>query len=497
MNYNLLEEEWLPVLWKNGVTNRVGIIEALTQAHRIRQIAASNPMDRVAILRFLLALLYWCKWNTDDVNAPPGGSIPEEWINFLNNHKQLFDLIGDQSRFYQDHDVGGEEVAVTNLLHDLPSGTNIAHFRHVKDFHDGLCLACCAVGLLRWPGFASASKFGKKEQMAACINGNTPAYSIRTSSNLLETLWLSWPSSSPVNGDAPVWKGADEASPPGFLKNMTWRSRSILLAPQDIHSGCCCYCSKPTDYLIKEIIFRPGWPRPSKEPWTDDPQLLWVENKDNRGKVKRIIPKWPGPNEALEGHAAIWRSVLQGLLQYPVVNQTVPTQFHTTLVGASQALYKHAETHIVDMPGLDSNITQDLLNELNWLRELSWKTTSARTIDWEKRPKGHVVIDALCSTAGKGQAIRSGLCVFSFLAEKELEEAFERLIQDLASADPADTDSHAQWLGNWTEEVREIIYRNVREVIGFTTTGSPLHRREARHQANEAVRKLFLMKGAK
>ena len=63
MNYNLLEEKWIPVLWKDGHSGRVGIIEALTEAGRIRQIAASNPMDRLAILRFLLALLYWCKRN--------------------------------------------------------------------------------------------------------------------------------------------------------------------------------------------------------------------------------------------------------------------------------------------------------------------------------------------------------------------------------------------------------------------------------------------------
>ncbi len=61
MNYNLIEEKWIPVLWRDGSTGRVGIREALAQAHHIRQIAASNPMDRLAILRFLLALLYWCK----------------------------------------------------------------------------------------------------------------------------------------------------------------------------------------------------------------------------------------------------------------------------------------------------------------------------------------------------------------------------------------------------------------------------------------------------
>ncbi|MFH1069494.1 MAG: type I-E CRISPR-associated protein Cse1/CasA [Candidatus Glassbacteria bacterium] len=63
MSYNLLDEQWIPVLWADGKNSRVGIMEALTQAGRIRQVAASNPMDRFAVIRFLLALLYWCKDN--------------------------------------------------------------------------------------------------------------------------------------------------------------------------------------------------------------------------------------------------------------------------------------------------------------------------------------------------------------------------------------------------------------------------------------------------
>lgn len=497
MNYNLLEEKWLPVLWKNGNPNRVGIIEALTQAHRIRQIAANNPMDRVAILRFLLALLYWCKGNSDDANAPPGGSFSKEWLKKLDDNEHLFNLLGDEdhSGFYQDHDVRGNAVAATKLLHDLPSATNIAHFRHVQDFHDGLCLACCAMGLLRWPGVAPAMKAGPLEQMTACLNGNTPAYSIRTGANLLETLWLNWPINSPVDGDAPVWQKSEEGSPLGFLKGMTWRSRRILLAPpdeqgkRDISAGRCCYCGEPTDRLVKSILFRPGWQRPSKEPWSDDPQLLRVDVKDNKGRVKKIIPPWPGPNEALEYHAATWRPVLNGLLQYKVGNHTDPTQFHTTLIGASQALYKHAETHVVPMPGLDPDIKRDLLNEWGWLKQLTWKTTAARTADWEKRPKDHEVINTLCSTAAKGHAIRSGLCAVSFLAEKELQKAFEKLTQGLASADLADTNAQAKVLENWKEEVGEILRRNVDQVVEFTTTGSPLRRREARRGVNEAILK--------
>ena len=45
--YNLLDEGWIPVLWHDGTVNRIGIKDALAQAHRIRQIAATN-FERLA-----------------------------------------------------------------------------------------------------------------------------------------------------------------------------------------------------------------------------------------------------------------------------------------------------------------------------------------------------------------------------------------------------------------------------------------------------------------
>lgn len=47
MSFNLLQENWIPVLYTNGHPDRVSIRTALTEAHEIRQIAASNPMDNV------------------------------------------------------------------------------------------------------------------------------------------------------------------------------------------------------------------------------------------------------------------------------------------------------------------------------------------------------------------------------------------------------------------------------------------------------------------
>ena len=101
-DYNLLTENWIPVLWSNGHTGRIGITEALTQAGRIRQIAASNPMDRLAIFRFLLALLYWCRGNPPvGAEAFPDDSFPSSWFNKLEENSHRFNLLGGGKRFYQ------------------------------------------------------------------------------------------------------------------------------------------------------------------------------------------------------------------------------------------------------------------------------------------------------------------------------------------------------------------------------------------------------------
>ncbi len=76
MDYSLLDEAWIPVLFKNGETIRLGMRDALAQASQIRQIAATNPIDRVAILRFLLALL---------TNRPSDGEPGTVWAR----HRRL------------------------------------------------------------------------------------------------------------------------------------------------------------------------------------------------------------------------------------------------------------------------------------------------------------------------------------------------------------------------------------------------------------------------
>ena len=108
-NYNLLVKPWIPILWTDGKAGRVGIRTALTEAGRIRQIAASNPMDNVALLRLLLAVLQWCKpsltgGERDRLERAVG--IPDDWVEEKlgaeGHPNAAFDLQGAGARFYQD-----------------------------------------------------------------------------------------------------------------------------------------------------------------------------------------------------------------------------------------------------------------------------------------------------------------------------------------------------------------------------------------------------------
>ena len=504
-NYNLLVESWIPVLRTDGKYGRVGVREALTQAGRIRQIAASNPMDNVALLRLLLAVLQWCKPSLADQerDALEGAvGIPEDWVRGklgpAHAPDARFELLADTGGFYQDSAAGGARVAVTNLLHDLPSASNVAHFRHLHDGRVGMCLACCALGLVRWPGVASAGTAGARQSMTASINGQRPAYSIPIGANLLYTLLLIWPSESAVRGDAPVWDGSSEQSPLGFLKGMTWRSRRVLLAPPDeegkrgLSPGRCCHCGEQTDHLVRSVLFRPGWrrPSPSTEPWSEDPHLLQVAREDPRsakGKQRQIVPSWPSPNDPLEDHAGVWRAVLQGLLQRSLSSQTGATSFHTTLLGSSQQLYKHVGTHTATLPELGPDATRLLLEELEWLRQVTWVTTAARAGNWRDSPKGHRIVGALSAQGAKGHAIRSALCAVSPLAQSELEETFRKLMEDLAVADRTDSSARAAVLASWRDQARDILRRQAGQAAGTTTPGSPLRQREAAQRARHAV----------
>jgi hypothetical protein len=270
MNYNLLVEEWIPVLMTDGQYRRVGITDALRQAGRIREIAASNPMDRVAILRFLLALLYWCNGNPPAESSPAhGDSFPLGWCAKLDDHEHCFNLLGEGKRFCQDPSARRKRPA-TDLIQEIPTGNNFWHFRHSTDKEDGLCPACCAMGLLRLPLFSVSGR----PDLKSGINGKPPVYVLPWGMSLLQTLLANWLPSTLLG--EPSWVQPHARLAPGqdvpLLTGLTLLSRRVWLGDPE-QCGPCVSCGAAGSPVIRTCMFQSAGEQESAD-W-DDPHVVY------------------------------------------------------------------------------------------------------------------------------------------------------------------------------------------------------------------------------
>lgn len=307
MAFNLVTEPWIPVLRCNGRAERVGIRAALAEAGSIRQIAASNPMDNVALLRFLLAVLLWCRPGVrveDRSSLDRADGIPEDWLKKLGTRQQpepAFDLLGNGARFYQDPSLKCKEPRpIADLLGEFPGADSVNHMRHVvHDGSYGFCPACCALGILRLSVWAPANRF-----YPASVNPSSAAYAIVEKTNLLTTVIMNLPHSTPHVEQAP-WMTDQPPDPQGAVACLAWRPRRLWLNAAD-ERDTCSNCGQ-SEVLVKSLCNDGGWPTPKTEGrlkkfWEDDPHLL----KDDEPA------SLPGLGASAAAHASrFWRDALR------------------------------------------------------------------------------------------------------------------------------------------------------------------------------------------
>jgi hypothetical protein len=310
--YNLLEERWIPVLWAEGKISRVGIKEALAEAGRIRQVAASNPMDRVAIFRFLLALLYWCKGNPPAKPTPDSrDSFPSEWLSKLDANRDYFNLLSEDKRFYQYRKEGDKPLTVNYLVHEIPAGTNFWHFRHSTDKINGLCPTCCTLGLLRLPLFSTQGGQGKSPG----INAKPPIYVIPMGETLAETLWLSWRPVSILG--TPAWEKPDLQLPKTgevpLLTGLTWLPRRVWLGERQESVARCISCGRQDHLFLSAIFAGKGSSRTdeitSGRVWRD-PHVIYEQSK--KGEFSLHSADAIG---AVDAGAGQWARIMGGMLR--------------------------------------------------------------------------------------------------------------------------------------------------------------------------------------
>jgi len=391
MRYSLLEKPWIPVLWTDGKFSKVGILEALTQAGHIRQIAASNPMDRVAIFRFLLALLYWCRGNlptTTDTASEE--SFPIDWFSKLDADKECFNLLGGGKRFYQYREQGDKPLTVNYLIHEIPSGTNFNHFRHSIDGANGLCPACCALGLLRLPMFSTQGGQGKSPG----INAKPPIYVIPVGETLAETLRLSW---QPVsNLGTPAWEKPDVQLPGTsevpLLTGLTWLPRRVWLSqPQESESLThCISCGRLGNVIISSVFAGKGSAKTdegTKRVW-HDPHVIYEQTK--KGEFSLHSADVVGSADAAAGH---WARTMTGLLQNPRTERS-----RAWVVGFSSDQNKYFEASELFLPWPVSPATVEKLSQ--WQQSNYNLNRKLKQLDEKpsRKPRKHIEINTMLAT---------------------------------------------------------------------------------------------------
>jgi len=258
VNYNLLEEKWLPVLWKNGNFRHESVIEVLNHAGEIRCINLANPLDYFAVHRFLLTLLYWKAGLAGGVEKTRelllrGKNIPVAVLTGIKEATPCFDLFNEESPFLQDSDVKRKDPkSAGSLFAECATGTNIAHFHHGDDENMRLCLNCAVLGMLRVVPWSQAGGAG----LTPSVHNAPPIMVVATGDNLAITLGLNLVPLEVRTGEA-KWSGhfqsTDPTKPIPYLEALTWNPRCIYLpSPQP---GACWYCGQTAVDTVGKIIY--------------------------------------------------------------------------------------------------------------------------------------------------------------------------------------------------------------------------------------------------
>lgn len=269
-SFNLLDDPWVPVLNHDGEFHRSNLVDFFRQAQQTRTFAVSNPMDRFALARFATILLVWLA--REKLRAAPAAwpDLLERLLPALEQHRPEFHLFGEGTRFYQANlTAENERVPVGYLFHEIPTGTNIAHFLHVWAEPARVCPACCVLGLLRLPVFTTV---GGKGYSPGLVRADS-CFSLAWHRDLAATLLANAVRLVEViDNGAPCWHdwdSLDRTQPLRALAIMTAAPRKVRLCSPERTDRCtlCGQRAPVVEHMRRTTDF--VLPKPPVEEFTD------------------------------------------------------------------------------------------------------------------------------------------------------------------------------------------------------------------------------------
>lgn len=314
---SVLHSPLFTAVFPDGHSERVGLLELLTNAHLIADIKANSCTGKLALLRLCIAFLSDV-YRPADLNEraellDSGAFDANRLLDYVAKCEASgasFDLDDEKRPFMQaayDARIDAKsEKPVAKILFDCPGGNNHIHLDHrYEDAHE-VDTQTAFEAMLETYLFCPAGLSG-----ASNVNNTPPVYAIIHGPNLFETLVLNMVSADeiiniPYGEDEVMWLRNEPVVPGAktaemsFLKALTWQPRRLTL-------------HWDTDGMVRRIHLQNGFNFQGNGLWKD-PHVVFRKNKD--GEWFSVKP---------ELGRELWRDV-GTLISGKGVRSTVPIQ---------------------------------------------------------------------------------------------------------------------------------------------------------------------------
>ena len=288
-SFDLRTQPFVPCLHRDGKVREHSLTDVLTQAHDLLELACDTPLQTVAVLRLLLAILYRTvpiykknKW----VALWQQETLPADALTGYLNAQDGFDLFHPTRPFMQVMGMTMTNAApLAVLATEAATGNNATLFDHRADDAPPAYSPAQAFAL----GFGKAAEASVGDKAlprpyladAPALRGVTLFLS---GASLRETLLLNmnplreeqddvlppWEQPDPLADMDEVGKDGKRISVPahGVVERYAWRSRMIRLLPD-------------ADGFVRRVYFTQGRAADKDE---GDPMKLFVTGKKEEGR---------------------------------------------------------------------------------------------------------------------------------------------------------------------------------------------------------------------
>lgn len=352
MHFNVMQDPWIPAADETGAVAERGIYDLLREAHRLRGISMSSPMEEYGIYRLLCAFVM-------DALRPRTADLRQllvkgrfdmarfdSYLDTCRSEGVSFDLFDPERPFLQsklDPKMDSEKniKPISEIDYAVPSGNNHVLFEHEpKQFSVSPGEAArllCAVNPFCTSGLKGPSY----------VNGAPPLYVLVTGENLFQTLVYS---SLPENmsklpyAEPPVfWRYRETVIPDkkvpatSVLLGMTFPARRLLLIPGKGEK-------------VESLYFQKGMDFQGYDSWTD-PHAAYEYTSLKRMPVKPEIGKacWRNTGSMLDcshGDAEAHGAPLV-VQQFAKIAEDIP--IHLNVYGVVTKLEKYFEMQRSDL----------------------------------------------------------------------------------------------------------------------------------------------------